>query len=156
MTPVPPSGRSFGDAERQDVLDLFAALANPPPPLRSPLPSLAPVALDHATHGFSPLAQTGLASPGERRRTEPMAMASFILSLAGFLFIPVVFLLPITSVIAIVLGGAAIDRIDHSGGSARGRHLAMTGRIIGIVTLLIGLASTLIFIVFIKALETIN
>jgi hypothetical protein len=97
-------------------------------------------------------------APADQRRTEPLAVASFVLSLlslAGTIVVPLVFAAPIMSVAGIVLSFAAIDRIEHSGGPASDLALAKAGRIITIITLILGLIETVAFLQLVRATQNL-
>lgn len=75
--------------------------------------------------------------------TSNMALASLILGILGWLMLPIV-----GSILAIILGHAALGEIDRSEGQIGGRGLAQAGLILGYVALGISVLSIVLLVVF--------
>jgi len=73
--------------------------------------------------------------------TSNMALASLIMGILGWLVLPIV-----GSILAIVLGHAALGEIDRSEGQVGGRGLAQAGLILGYVALGISVLSVILFV----------
>ena len=90
----------------------------------------------------------------EPSRREPLAVTSLVLSIAGLFPFPI--MSPVISVVALVLAGSAIHRIDHLGGSTKDRGLAIAARVIGVYGLIAGVLVTLIFFAFVTFVHSIG
>lgn len=100
--------------------------AQPPPPSEPPpaWPGQYP-----AGWQSSPYVQNAYGRPGGTRRKNPLAIASFVVSLLGIL---IGFIAPL---FAIVVGFIARRQVLRSGGTQEGAGLALAGIIIGILLL---------------------
>jgi uncharacterized membrane protein len=65
--------------------------------------------------------------PGYGRRTNGLAVASFVCSAVGI----VPFFFGVTCVVGIVLGFVALSQVKKTGGAQEGRGLALAGVIVG-------------------------
>ncbi|MFC2080049.1 DUF4190 domain-containing protein [Bacteroidota bacterium] len=81
--------------------------------------------------------------PTEDKSVRKMAVAALVLSIAGFIFLPIV-----SGIIAVVLGGIAISRAKKTI-SRKGIGLAIAGLILGILNILLGIfyVLTLVYII---------
>jgi hypothetical protein len=118
-----------------------------PVPLRDQVTSLAAIAEDPATSSATPATSTSLykfptasakadadgstTSSPPIPKTNPMAIASLVLSVIG--------LLGVGSVLGIILGAKARRQVRMSHGTQSGDRLALAGIIVGICTLVIAL-----------------
>jgi hypothetical protein len=74
--------------------------------------------------------------------TSNMALASLIMGILGWLLLPIV-----GSIVAVVLGHAALGEIDRSEGQIGGRGVAQAGLILGYVALGVAVLSIVLFAV---------
>lgn len=110
------------------------------PSIASPSPWPAPQAPPSAPREAS---QPAYAS----RRTDGMAIASMVCGILGVTFFPVVL-----SIVAIVLGKQARDRIEASDGALNGLQFANAGFILGIVGLVLGVLAILVLLALFGAI----
>ena len=85
----------------------------PPPPPAGPLPPPPGV----------PPSAAWQPAPQAYQRTNGMAVASLVLG--------VLFCFVITGILAVIFGNVALNRIDASGGTEKGRGLAISGIVLG-------------------------
>lgn len=82
------------------------------------------------------------------QKTHPLAVFALIFGILSFLpFIPIVF-----SILAITLGKSAIKTIEYKPQQYKGLNIAKTGRILGIITLILWSVIAILVIGFVLAL----
>lgn len=97
-----------------------------------------------------PYPQSASASGPAAGRTEPFAIVSLVVALAGW----VLCLLPVTGIVAVVFGHLARSRTKRNG--TKGRGMALAGVIVGYVQIVVGVIAivTLIVVVVISINDT--
>jgi len=118
-----------------------------PPPAATAIPSIAPY---HPPPAYPP--------PPTTAATDARAVAS-----VGFAILGLIFALPlglpglIAGPIAYFLGNGARARIAESGGVLGGAGVANAGRVLGVITTVVGAVVTLLwFIVILNALNDVS
>ncbi len=128
-------GRSVGEGA--------PAAAGPPPP-QAPVTTAAPPAYGSMPPPAYPY--YGPAAP--HARTEGLAVASLVIAIASFFLCPF-----IGSVVAIILGYVARDRIKAAAGAVEGDSLAHAGIIIGFAVLAVHLVIAIIALIALIAVH---
>ncbi|MBN1289037.1 MAG: DUF4190 domain-containing protein [Actinobacteria bacterium] len=90
-------------------------------------------------------------APMARTETEPMAIASLVLSIGGWMFCPFLF-----SILGVIFGYMARTKIRESGGRLQGDGIALAGIIIGWIGVGIVVAVVILFMILLAvgAFET--
>ncbi len=118
-----------------------------PPAAAAPPPPQAPVA--PPPYGSVPPPAYPFYGPAApHARTEGLAVASLVISIASFFLCPF-----IGSVVAIILGYVARDRIKAAAGALEGDSLAHAGIIIGFVVLAVHLVIAIIALIALLAVH---
>ncbi|MGI9023083.1 MAG: DUF4190 domain-containing protein [Acidimicrobiales bacterium] len=157
--PPAPAGptESPPDAPPPDAPPPPGAPPSAPPPPPAPPPPSGPPSPPPGGYQAPPPPPPGWAPPGTAPqwgppaapRNEGMAIAAFIL---GLVSIPLLVLV-IPAVLAIVLGAIALRRIKKNPGR-KGRGLAITGIVLGIVMTLAGVALDVGIVLFLRDTST--
>jgi hypothetical protein len=106
--------------------------ASVPPPAGQYDASFQPT----AAPATAPPAQPASYQPGTAVKTSGMAIASLILGIIGMISIPTMLL----SILAIIFGAIGMGQVNKSNGLLKGKGMAVTGIILGILAILLTIA----------------
>lgn len=117
----------------------------PPPPTYEQPPSggQQPPAYDPSAAAYGYPQQNAYAAyPAATGTTSGMAIASLVLSLLGFVILPL-----IGPVLGVIFGHMALGEIKRANGAVQGQGLAMAGLIIGYIEIGLALLACVFFVI---------
>lgn len=108
---------------------------------------------EQPTPAWGQPAPWGAAAPATSTGTNGLAITSLIIAVLSF-FLAFVMVGAVGGVIAVVLGVVGLRQVNASGGTQGGRGLAVSGIVIGALSIVLGLVIFLVLVAFGTAFES--